>query len=56
MVGRSIADVHDRGIIFTEARRAKVNMLAEVGYRGYGPTYSATYKIYYDEYATGEPF
>ena len=31
-------------------------MLTEVGYRGYGPTYYATYNILYGECATGEPF
>ena len=28
-------------------------MLAEVGYRGYGPTYCAIYNILYGECATG---
>ena len=31
-------------------------MLAEVRYRGYGPTYHATYNTLYGEYTTGEPF
>ena len=31
-------------------------MLAEAGYRGYGPTYRSTYNILYGEFATGEPF
>ena len=31
-------------------------MLAEVGYRGYGLTYRATYNILYGECATGKPF
>ena len=31
-------------------------MLAEVGNRGNGPPYSATYNILYGECATGEPF
>ena len=53
MVGRSIADIYDRGVIFTEARSAEVNMLAEVGYRGYGLTYRATYNILYGKCATG---
>ena len=44
-VGRSIADTYDRS--------AEVNMSAEVVYRGYGPTYRATYNILYGEYATG---
>ena len=36
--------------------RAEVSMLAEVGYRAYGPTYRATYYILYGECATGKPF
>ena len=55
-VRRSIADICDRGVIFTEALSAKVNMFAEVGYRGYGPTYHAIFSILYGERATGEPF
>ena len=55
-VGRSIANVYDWGVIFTEVWSAEVNMPAEVGYRGYGPTYRATYNILYGECATGEPF
>ena len=55
-VGRSIADIYDRGIIFTEAQSAKVNMFAELGYRGCGPTYRATYNILYGECATGRHF
>ena len=43
-------------LIYTEAQSASVNMLAEVGYRGYGPTYRATYNILYGECATGKPF
>ena len=35
MAGRSIADIYDRGVIFTE-----------VEYRGYGPTYCATHNLY----------
>ena len=48
-VGRSIADVYNQGVIFTSALCVLVNMLAEVGYRGYGPTYRATYSILYGE-------
>ena len=56
-VGRSIADIYDRGIIFIYwGAKRRGNMLAEVGYRDYGPTYRATYKILYSECATGEPF
>ena len=35
MAGRSIADIYDRGVIFTEVK-----------YRGYGPTYCATHNLY----------
>ena len=55
-IERSIADIYDQGIIFTKARCAEVNMFAEVRYRGYGPTYRATYNILYGECTTGEPF
>ena len=55
MVGWSIADIYDRGGIFTEAQSAELNMLAEVRYRGYGPIYRARYNILYGECATGEP-
>ena len=56
MVGRSIADIYDQGVILIEVRRAKVNMLAEVEYIGYGPPYRTIYNILYGECATDEPF
>ena len=49
MVGRSIADICDQSIIFTEAQNSEVNMFAKVRYRGYGPTYHATYITLYGE-------
>ena len=55
-VGRSVANIYDLGVIFTEMRSAEVNILAEVGYRGYGLTYRATYNMLYSECATGKPF
>ena len=50
MVVRSIANIYDWGTIFTKA------WSAEVGYRGCGLTYRATYNILYGESATGELF
>ena len=55
-VGRSTANIYDRGVIFTEVQSAEVNMLTEVGYRGYRPTYRAIYNIFYGECTTGDPF
>ena len=54
MVGRSIADMCDQDVVFTEARSAEVIMFAKVRYIGYGLTYRATY--IYGECATGKPF
>ena len=34
-VRRSTADIYNRGVVFTDMQSAKVNMLAEVGCRGY---------------------
>ena len=56
-VGRSIANILDRGTIFTEAQSAEGNMPSiKVRYRGYGPTYRTICDILYGECATDEPF
>ena len=59
MLGRSIANISDliqqqyptQGAIFTEAR-CRGKYAAEVGYRGYGPTYHTIYDLSYGECAT----
>ena len=55
-VGRSIANIYDRSVIFTSALSTSVNISTEVVYRDYGPTYRTTYNILNGEYAKGEPF
>lgn len=56
MVGGSIVNIYNCGTIFTEAQSAKVNMSAEVIYRGYGPEYHTKYNLLYSKCATDKPF
>ena len=39
------SQLYNQGTIFTEEQHTKVNMSAEVLYRGYGPAYRTTYCI-----------
>ena len=55
-VGRSIADIYNpRRHIYRGAKR-RGKYVAEVVYRGYGPTYRIIYTTYYGECTTDEPF
>ena len=56
MVGRSIAEISDsRHHIYRGVKRPG-KYAAEIGYRGYGPTYRTIYDISYGECATDEPY
>ena len=49
IVGRSIADVYNRGTIFPKGQHVQINILTKVIYRGYGPTNYTTLHIYIHE-------
>ena len=56
MVGRFIADISDPRCHIYRGAKLRGKYAAEVGYRGYGPTYHTIYGISYGECTTDEPF